>query len=134
MPGHALQELMLLLSESARVLCPATNGLSICQVKQADRQQCGCQERRLTSAVVCPDQTSHTQSDCRVLCAWGFQMLFDAVLANMKAQGPAGEGAGRVHPLAQRYASLASSLLVLNADAQVGHRLDQQLSCSGSSC
>lgn len=46
-------------------------------------------------------------------------MLFDAVLANLKAQGPAGEGPGKVHPLAQRYASLAASLLTLNAEHQV---------------
>ncbi|KAK9786909.1 hypothetical protein WJX73_004682 [Symbiochloris irregularis] len=46
-----------------------------------------------------------------------FKTLFDAVLANMKSQN-AGPEPGKIHPLAQRYASLATSLLLLNVDAQ----------------
>ena len=62
------------------------------------------------------------------------QALFDAQLGSIKALQPmwGGDHDKRPHVLATRYASLAASLLLLNANYQVGPVLDREVQGSSS--
>ena len=72
------------------------------------------------------------QSGLNVRC-W-VQALFDAQLGSIKALQPAwgGDHDKRPHVLATRYASLAASLLLLNANYQARRSLACSTGCPGS--